>query len=76
MRVTICAAVLIFGSLPSAHGQQNAPVAIPVGVVKAERGAITKTAEFVGLSAVFVDREEVPPSAGGAPQPELPAAAE
>ena len=57
MRVAIWAAVLAFG-LPSAHAQQSAPAAIPVGVVKAERAAITRFGSFAGRVKA-INRAEV-----------------
>ena len=47
MRLTLCTAVLICGFALPAHAQP-APVAVTVGVVKAERTAITRTQKFVG----------------------------
>ena len=52
MRPTLSAALLICGiALPTpspAYAQQQAPAAVPVGVVKAEKKPIAKTFEFVG----------------------------
>ncbi len=49
----LCAAAAVPG-----HAQQQAPAAVPVGVVKAERTAITRTMKFVGRVEA-VDRVEV-----------------
>jgi membrane fusion protein (multidrug efflux system) len=53
-------AVLFAGAavVPPAQAQPQAPTAIPVGVVKAERTAITKTMKFVGRVEA-IDRVEV-----------------
>ncbi|HUI96233.1 MAG TPA: efflux RND transporter periplasmic adaptor subunit [Xanthobacteraceae bacterium] len=48
MRLTICAAVLLSGVPFVGYAQQQAPAAIPVGVVKAEKKPITKSMDFVG----------------------------
>jgi membrane fusion protein (multidrug efflux system) len=47
MRVTTCAVLAIIWLAPPAHAQQP-PVAVPVGVVKAELRPIADTLEFVG----------------------------
>ena len=49
MRVAFCAVLAIGGLvLPAQAQQQQAPAAIPVGVVKAERKPIADTLDFVG----------------------------
>ena len=58
MRLTICAAVLICGSVFPARAQQKEAPAAPVGVVKAEKKPIAKTLEFVGRVEA-IDRVEV-----------------
>jgi membrane fusion protein, multidrug efflux system len=47
MRVATCAVLVICGLTLSAEAQQQ-PAAVPVGVVKVERKAVTNTLEFVG----------------------------
>jgi membrane fusion protein (multidrug efflux system) len=58
MRLAIFAAVLICGLAAPAHAQHQAPAAVPVGVVKAERKPITQTLDFVGRVAA-INRVEV-----------------
>jgi len=58
MRVTISTLALICAAALPAHAQQQAPAPIQVGVVKAERTAITKTMQFVGRVEA-VNRVEV-----------------
>jgi len=58
MRTPIWALLLLCGVTVPAHAQQQAPAAIPVGVVKAERSAITKSLKFVGRVEA-VNRVEV-----------------
>jgi membrane fusion protein, multidrug efflux system len=49
MRIATCAVLAISGlALPAAAQQQQAPAAVPVGVVKVERRAIPNTLDFVG----------------------------
>ena len=48
MRATIWPLLLICSAAAPALAQQPAPAAIPVGVVKAEKTAITKSLKFVG----------------------------
>jgi len=48
MRLSISAFFLAFGFALPAYGQQTAPVTVPVGVVTAEKKAITPSLEFVG----------------------------
>jgi membrane fusion protein (multidrug efflux system) len=48
MRAAIWAALLFCAVLVPARAQQQAPAAIPVGVVKADEQAIEKTFKFVG----------------------------
>jgi membrane fusion protein, multidrug efflux system len=58
MRVTMSTVLVICAAAIPAHAQQPAPTAIPVGVVKAERTAITRTQTFVGRVEA-VNRVEV-----------------
>src|SRR5450631_3883199 len=58
MRTAICTAFIICGIGAPAIAQQTAPAAVPVGVVKAERRSIEKTADFVGRVEA-VDRVEI-----------------
>lgn len=58
MRVTIWPVLLICSVGVPASAQQQAPAAIPVGVVKAEETAITKSLTFVGRVEA-VNRVEV-----------------
>jgi membrane fusion protein, multidrug efflux system len=48
MRIATCAVFLFCGLVAPVHAQQTQPVAVPVGVVKAERRPIEKTLDFVG----------------------------
>src|SRR6202166_575196 len=48
MRTAICTIFMICGLVAAADAQQAQPVAIPVGVVKAEHKSIEKTRDFVG----------------------------
>ena len=48
MRRLLCVAILIIGLIASASAQQQAPTAVPVGIVAATRKPIAKTADFVG----------------------------
>ena len=48
MRIAICAAVLAGGLILPADAQQTQPVAVPVGVVKAEKKPIAQSLDFVG----------------------------
>jgi len=48
MRLSVSAFFLAFGFALPAYGQQTAPVTVPVGVVTAEKKAITPSLEFVG----------------------------
>jgi len=43
MRVTMSTVLVICAAVIPAHAQQPAPATIPVGVVKAERTAISRT---------------------------------
>jgi membrane fusion protein, multidrug efflux system len=54
----VCVALLICTILSTAHAQSKQPVAIPVGVVAAERKAVEKTLDFVGR-VYAIDRVEV-----------------
>jgi membrane fusion protein, multidrug efflux system len=54
----VCAALLICTILSTAHAQSKQPLAIPVGVVAAERKAVEKTLDFVGR-VYAIDRVEV-----------------
>jgi membrane fusion protein, multidrug efflux system len=58
MRIAICAAVLAGGLILPADAQQTQPVAVPVGVVKAEKKPIAQSLDFVGRVEA-VDRVEV-----------------
>lgn len=58
MRSTIWPVLLICGATVPAHAQQPTQAPVSVGVVKAERTAVTKTATFVGRIEA-VNRVEV-----------------
>ncbi|HEV7981409.1 MAG TPA: biotin/lipoyl-binding protein, partial [Xanthobacteraceae bacterium] len=47
MRIALLLVLAVCTTLP-AQGQQAAPATVPVGVVKAEKKPISKTADFVG----------------------------
>jgi membrane fusion protein (multidrug efflux system) len=48
MRQALCTAFLCFALTHSAVAQEQQPVAVPVGVVRAERKPIARTVDFVG----------------------------
>jgi membrane fusion protein (multidrug efflux system) len=48
MRSWVCALLLVLGLAHVAHAQQQAPQAVPVGTVAAEKRPVEKTTEFVG----------------------------
>jgi membrane fusion protein (multidrug efflux system) len=48
MRIAIWPVLVVCGLAVPGHAQQQAPTAVAVGVVRAERTAITKTLKFVG----------------------------
>lgn len=48
MRSWVCALLLVLGLATGAHAQQQAPQAVPVGTVAAEKRPVEKTSEFVG----------------------------
>jgi membrane fusion protein, multidrug efflux system len=48
MRLAVLAGVLLYAFVAPAHAQQKEPPPVSVGVVKAERKPVEKTADFVG----------------------------
>lgn len=58
MRLWLCAGALVFGLVAPAYAQSASPEAVPVGVVKAERKAISQSADFVGRVDA-IDKVEV-----------------
>lgn len=58
MRLWVCAAMLVCGLAVPVYAQQASTEVVPVGVVKAERRAISQAADFVGRIDA-IDKVEV-----------------